>query len=150
MTIKTTLVKRGALYKGEMGFFADDEMAGEDVALVKSGGLVMCDFYSPKTLEAQRYLWGLVYKTFQNTDYWLNKDKAMDWFKVRVGFTKPGRDPDTGEWVQDRPDSLTRISEEELRRLTELIINVICTEILPGISRDDLRREVEEMIGVRT
>jgi hypothetical protein len=109
--------------------------------------LVMCDFYSPKTVEAQRYLWGLVHKAQENSDFWSDRYKAMEWFKKRVGYTKPGRDPETKEWVQDRPRSLTRISEEELRILTLRVIDVIYQEILPGIAVADLRREVEEMLG---
>jgi hypothetical protein len=45
-----------------------------------------------------------------------------------------------------RPKSLTRINDEELRILTAKMTDLICREILPGMDRDRLRREIEKMI----
>lgn len=149
MTTETTLRKRRALYRGEIGLFPTHEMATEDIALFTMDNEIMATLRSERQLKALNYLWGLVHKAQQNTDYWIDRYKAMDWFKVRVGFTKPGRDPDTREWDMHRPKSLKRINDNELRLLTERIIDVICQEILPGIKREDLRREVEEMFKER-
>jgi hypothetical protein len=44
-----------------------------------------------------------------------------------------------------KPKSLTRIDNEKLRLLTDKIIDIVCSEILPGMKENDLRREIEEM-----
>lgn len=149
MTINTTLVKRRALYPGEIGLFPTCEMEAEDLALVGNMTQVLVTMRSERKIEALRYLWGLVWKAQQNTDYWIDKEKAMDWFKINAGYVKPGRDPDTREWNPLRPRSLTRISDEELRLLTERVKDLICSEVLPGMEPNELRREIEEMVHER-
>ena len=147
MTIESTLVKRRARYVGETGLFPTNPMASEDLALTGDGTEVMCSWYSPRNLKALNFLWGLVHKAQENTDYWSDRYKAMDWLKDRVGYVKPGRDPETREWVPRRPKSLKRISDQELRFLTDRIIDVICAEVMPGMKANDLKKEIEEMLS---
>ena len=45
-----------------------------------------------------------------------------------------------------RAKSLKRINEEQLRLLTEKIMDIIVQEILPGMKKNDLRKEIEEML----
>jgi hypothetical protein len=145
MTTETILVKRRAAYKGEVGLFADNEMSESDLALATMDEEVLCKWYSPRNLQAMRFLWGLVWKTWQNTDIWLDHHKAMEDFKARIHFTKMLWNPQAKK-TKPAIRSLTRINNEELRLVTERIMDVICQEIIPGIEKDDLRREVEEML----
>jgi glutamyl-tRNA reductase len=142
--IETILVKRRALYQGEVGFFASNPMAEEDLTLAKMDTEVIVRWYSPRTLQALKYLWGLVWKTWQNTSRWLDKDEAMKDLKMRARFAKFVRN-NKGE-MELRPKSLTRINEEELRLLTGKITDIICAEIIPGMQQNDLRKEIEEML----
>jgi hypothetical protein len=50
----------------------------------------------------------------------------------------------------ERVRSITRINDEQLRLLTERIADVICAEIMPGMKKNDLYQEIEEMVGVRS
>lgn len=140
------LFKKRALYKGEVGLFADNEMAEEDFRLFTIGTHVQGDLYSPQTIEKQRFLWGLVYKTWQNTDLWMDHHEAMHDLKTRVHFTRMRWD---GEKMVERTKSITRISDQQLRLLTERIADVICSEIMPGMKRNQLYHEIEEMTGVK-
>lgn len=149
MTTNTTLMKRRALYHGEVGLFPTSEMASEDLALFAMNTEIMAALSAERRIEALRRLWLFVWKAQQNSDFWIDKDKAMDWFKVQAGYVKPGRDPDTKEWNPRRPKSLKRISDEELRLLTSRVEDLIVSEVLPGIERNDLRREIEEMLNQR-
>ena len=148
MAIETSLLKRPALYKGEVGLFPTSEMASDDVALFAMNEEVMAKLRSERKIKALNFLWGLVYKSYQNTDYWLTKEKAMEWFKARARFTQIGIDPDSKKLVE-RLGSLTRINDEELRLLTARVEDIICAEILPGVKRKELRREIEEMMKDR-
>jgi hypothetical protein len=145
MNTETILVKRRAAYKGEVGLFADNEMSESDLALATMDEEVLCKWYSPRNLQAMRFLWGLVWKTWQNTDLWLDHHKAMEDLKRRIHFTKMLWNPKNKK-TEPTVRSLTRINNEELRLVTERIMDVICQDIIPGIERDDLRREVEEML----
>jgi hypothetical protein len=141
------MVKRRARYRGEVGFFPVAEMFEIDIAPVKMDAQVICKFFSPRQIEALRYLWGLVHKVADNTDRYLDKDEAMEDLKLRAGYVRVLTDED-GK-LELRPKSLTRISDEELRLLTAKITEIICNKIMPGMKRNRLRREIEEMIGDR-
>jgi hypothetical protein len=148
VTIETTLVKRPALHKGEVGFFPNNPMAEEDVSRVAMHSETMHRITSEKNLQALKFLWGLVHKVSDNCDLFLDKDDAMEKLKLRVGYSRAIYDPQT-RGLENRPRSLKGISDEQLHLLTERMLDVICTEIIPGMKQNDLRREVEEMAGLR-
>jgi len=149
VTIHTFLVKRKAKYRGEVGLFPNSEMAEEDLVPIARDQEVSVALRREKNIQALRYLWGLVHKVADNTDLFLDKDDAMEAFKVRVGYSKAIYDPHARK-IESKGRSLTRISDEQLRLLTDAITTVICTEILPGIKRKQLREEIEEMLRERT
>jgi hypothetical protein len=144
--ITVPLVKRRALHRGEIGFFPNDPMAEEDTALISLNSETMHTIKSEPRLEALRYLWGLVHKAQENSDFFLDRYKAMHWLKLKVGYSKAVWDPDEEKMIV-KPKSLTRINDEQLRLLTDRIADAICEHILPGIKQEDLRREVEEMLA---
>lgn len=149
MTTETALLKRPALYKGEVGLFPNDPMAQEDIDQFAINALLLASLSCPRTIEALRFLWGVVHKTVENTDIWLDKDAAMDDLKRRAHYTKTLYDRKTNELVA-RPKSLKHISSEQLRLLTDRIMDIICADVLPGMKKNDLRREIEEMVGVQS
>ena len=139
------MVKRRARYKGEVGFFPAGEIFEEDIVPAKMGEQVIVRFHSPRRIEALSYLWGLVHLVADNTDRYLDKDEAMHDLKLRAGYVRVLTDED-GK-LELRPKSLTRINDEDLRVLTAKIQTIVCDEILPGVKRQRLRKEIEEMIG---
>lgn len=147
MATDSILTKRRALYKGEVGLFADNEMAEADLALATMDTEVICRWYSPRTLQKMKFLWALVYKAWQNTDFWLNHHEAMEDLKERIHFTRMRWDRDEQKLVE-KPNSLTRIDDETLRLVTDRIADTICAEVMPGMKKNDLFREIEEMTGV--
>jgi hypothetical protein len=146
MTVDTFLTKRRARYFGEIGFFPDSEMAQEDAAIFALNAELMAKLWTEKHIEKLRYLWGLVHKTADNTDLFVDKDDAMEALMIRVGYSKAVYDPRTRK-IEPRRKSLTRISDEQLGLLTLKIQNVICAEILPGMTQHTLRQEIEDMIS---
>jgi hypothetical protein len=148
MTTDTFMVKRPALYKGELGFFPSTPWAEEEVARATNNTEVIVRWYAPKTLQALKYLWGLVHKVSDNSDRWLDRYEAMKDLKLRVAYAKLVFNSKTRE-VELKPKSLTRISDEQLHFLTEKITAVIIEEVLPGMNANDLRREIEDMLRDR-
>lgn len=146
MAISTTLVKRPALYVGEVGLFPSNPIAEEDIAPVVMGAEVVCDCYSPRNLEGLKFLWALVHKATENSDRWLDKDEAMKDLKLRAGFTRVLYD-NKAKKLELRPKSLKTVSNEELANLTTKIIDIICVEVIPGMEANKLRAEIEKMVA---
>jgi hypothetical protein len=144
MTVETVLTKRKALYQGELGFFPSNPVSEDDIAPFTLGGETIHVIREDRKIEALKFLWGLVHKTADNSDRWLDKDEAMKDLKMRARFAKFVRNR-KGE-MELRPKSLTRIDNEALRLLTEKIMDIICAEVLPGMKKNDLRKEIEEML----
>lgn len=147
--IETFLRKRRAHYRGEVGLFPSSEMAEEDLHIISMDSDVTATIRREKNIQLLRYLWALVHLVANNSDEFLDKDHAMEAFKVRVGYSKAIYDPHTRK-IEAKGKSLTRISDEQLRLLTEKITNVIIEEIMPGITRKQLRDEIEAMLRERT
>ena len=148
MTTESIFTKRRARYKGEMGILADDPSAEEDLQPFTEGDQIYIRYFSQKNVQALRYLWGLVHKAFRNTDRYVSKRKLMDDLLVQVDYSKLAYNSETKK-LERVPKSLAVISNEELRLATERIMDVICTELIPGMKKNDLRREIEEMVGIR-
>src|SRR5262249_382682 len=111
VTIDTTLIKRRAVYKGEVGFFPSSSMAEADIALAKMNEEVMCTFSSPRTLQQLKYLWALCTKVADNSDQFIDKDHAMHDLKIAVGHSRVLYDRKSGK-LGVRPRSLKRLSYE--------------------------------------
>src|SRR4249920_257024 len=122
MTTDTILMKRRARYQGEVGFFPDNEMSQADIAPATMNEEVIVTWYRPKTLKQQRYLWGVVYKTWENSDLWMDHHEAMEELKQRVHFTRMRWDSKEKK-LKPYVKSMKRISDSELRLLTERIID---------------------------
>jgi len=145
MTVETVLTKRKPLYPDEVGFFPSNPVSDDDIRPFTMGGETVHRITEPRNLEALRFLWALVHKTADNSDYWLDKDEAMEDLKLRARFARFVRNRD-GK-MELRPKSLTRIDNAKLRQLTDKIIDIICRDVIPGMKKNDLRKEIENMLA---
>jgi hypothetical protein len=145
VTTETTLTYRPARWKGEMGCFPDTEMASQDMQVFRAYEELLATLSSPRTLQALKFLWALVHKAADNSDIWLDKDTAMEDLKLRAGFARPVYDPKTRE-MKIKPKSLKKVSEQTLRTLTDKIADIICVEVMPGMDRNRLYKEIAEMV----
>lgn len=145
MSAETTLTYRQARWKGELGLFPDTEMAQADLGPFRPGEELLVTASSPRNLQALKFLWALVHKAADNSDEWLDKDAAMEDLKLRAKFSRRVRDRETGLF-KTVPRSLKKITEQRLRVLTDEIADIICAEVMPGMKRNVLYKQIEEMI----
>jgi len=145
VSTEVALVKRRAAFKGEVGLFAVDQVADEDLSAISMDSEVIGDLSSEKNLKALRYLWALVTITASNSDLFLDKDEAMEQLKLRARHARMVMDKKTGE-LEIRPKSLKRISDQVLQRLIRRVKYIILTEVLPGIDDAALEAQVQEMM----
>ena len=86
--IETTLVKRGALYKGEVGLYPTNEMAASDLALFPYDE-VLVRLLSEANLQQLKFIWALANKIADNSDRYLDKDEAMEDLKRILTAREP-------------------------------------------------------------
>ena len=146
MAVEIILHKRGALAKGEVGLFANNQMAADDLAIIANDSDVLARCSTPRQLAQLKYLWALATKVAECRDDILDKDDAMSLLKRRAKFVKFAVDPVTGE-MGLREKSLARLGSEDLQRLTNRMVYVTCADIVPGIEEKKLREELLAMVS---
>jgi len=143
--IETFLIKRCARFGNEVGLFAGSQMADDDLAIFALNKDLMAKLWTERRIEQLRYLWGLVHKVAENSELFLDKDDAMEGLKIAANFYKMVWDTRLQKLVP-RGNSLTRISDEQLRLLTVKIQGVIQEQVFPSMKDNELKREIEELM----
>ena len=142
MSIQFAVIKRGALHKGEIGLFAVDTWADDDLQSL-GDATAWAEISTPHNLQILRYLWAIAQKLADGGLY-IDKNVAMDDLRIRAGYYRPGR-------LRGReiavPMSLSGASYDLLRSLADKFIMIVCSELLPEMPEGQFRRSLEEMIS---
>ena len=145
MAQETTLIKRPALYKGEIGLFAPNQMAEEDLMVAPMHSEVLVGIRSEANLQLLKFIWAIAWKLAKAGRY-LDKDEGMDDLCIRAAHSKLVFDDKTKK-LELRRRSLRRQPYEVLRKLADKVVGVVLTEVLPGTKHNEFINEIEEMIG---
>lgn len=140
--IEIAAVKRKAKYAGEIGLFGADEQSDDEVKKL-GDEMVWAEITVPRNLKQIRFLWALATKLTDGGLY-EDKDECMDDLKIRARFARFGVEDGRTIIV---PRSLSRQRSDVLSRLINRIVYIVCSDLLPHIKEQDLRREIEEMVG---
>lgn len=140
-------VKRTAK-ANEVGIFFDTPVFAEDFAKVKLGTELRVELTTERQLKLLAFAWVLAGKIADNSDWFLDKQDAMDavpnGLKCLAGHADIVLDPATGG-VKVKPKSLRRLDGEEFRRLLDRMVFVTCRDIIPGMDANRLTEEIEAM-----
>ena len=143
-----TMRKRPARRVGEIGLFADNQMADEDLAkvLVDRDVTVSVTISSPQMQVDLNYCWALAGKLADACDWLTDKEEAMICLCTLAKHSRMVKNTRTGyEFAVRR--SLTEFDGEGLRRFRQRITWIVTSQLLPDIDEGALRDEVEQMIA---
>jgi len=143
-----------ALTKTLAGTLAAVDPEGEEfLARLKPGAVVRADWKRARNPARFRKFWALVKICQDNTDTTLSKEAWADYLKILAGHVETiRRRRKYHEEVIQLPKSIAfgKIGESEFSAFLDRLINAICTEVIPGLPEGDLRRELEQITGLRT
>lgn len=142
---ETTVVKRPALYKGEIGLFPPSQMAAEDLAVAPMNSEVMIGFRSERNIQQLNFLWAIPWELAHAGRY-LDKYEGMKDLCIRAAHSKLMWDTNTKQF-ELRRKSLRNLSYETMTSLIAKVVSVVLTDILPGMPRNQFIARIEEMIG---
>lgn len=125
-----------------------DEPAREYITELRHGQDVWLEVRRARNPRRHRLFWGLVQIIRDNTDLQQSPEAIADYLKLRGGhvevFKRPG-----GEVVQvPKSISFSKCSEDEFKGFIDRLLDIVRTEIIPGLPEDDLRRELEDIAGL--
>lgn len=127
------------------GLTPESDAARELLASTPIGSCVAVEWSRPRNIQFHRLYWGLVSTIAEAIGVKPNNVHCL--IKLRTGHytlisTKSGR-------VQvPRSISFAKLTEAEFKAFFNDACRFICEELLPQLKPSDLRRQIEQMVGV--
>jgi hypothetical protein len=127
---------------------ADDE-SREAARKFKVAETYRATIVKPRALVSLRRYWGLVNLVLHNTEQFESKDQLHQYLKLRARHATPIVSKTTGE-VFMVPNSIDfdTLDETQFQEVWSRVIDVVCEEILPGITEDEINLELQRYMGL--
>lgn len=117
---------------------------------IPEGTVVSTTLKRPRRPRHHRWWWALMSRVADSHPFYASPEQVCDHIKFRLG------EVDTtvlilGDQVQtlmrSKSIAFEAMGQDAFKEFCERGLDVICAEILPGIEREDLRAEIDAMIG---
>lgn len=121
------------------GLYPTGRLSADAVAKL-SGKECVCEVSRPRNLAHHRKLWALAALCADHSQF--TAEQVVDIFKLRTGLTTQSQLAD-GTIVQ-HPGSISfaKMGQDEFEEWYERVLRVVATDILPGVTREDVAREL--------
>ena len=135
---------------GEIGLFVDYPIWDEEWSSIRVGAEVVAECTVPETAKYRKFFYALVGKLADNVD-WLNGDKefAKEQLLLECRHATFHVDKLRGK-TEIRPKTTRNLSSDQWIRLLRRASHAVSAKFIPGMSDNELKREIEAMIGERT
>jgi len=134
------------------GLVAADAVAAEDLRKLKVGDTVVLEVKKARNPRHHALYWALVSKVWDNVDHKIypTKDRLHDALKFAAGIRETFINLETGEEMERvGSTAFESMDQTQFSDFYERVCDLIAVHFLPGVTKAELRSEVEEMIGVR-
>ncbi len=123
---------------------ANDE-AHESLKGVPLGSLVTCEVKRPRNIRHLRLFW-LLCSTIADS-IGAQRETISDVLKIRTGHVRVIK---TKDGMLELPASISfaKMSAPEFKQFFERCCAYICGEWLPHMKADELRKQIEQMVGI--
>lgn len=134
----------------QLGALRPVDQAGED-ALRKlgQGQLVEIEIRRPRNIKWHRLYWALVTLVWDNsdTDRYPTAEDLHAAIKIAAGLRTRIELPDGTVGFIPGSIAFHKMSEDDFAVFFDRVCTLVARHFLPGVTNEDLRREVETMIG---
>jgi hypothetical protein len=101
----------------------------------------------PRSLPRHRFYWVLLGIVAENQDRWRTAEDLHTAIKVKLGYIEDFHLIDGSLLIRPRSTNFDSMDEIEFREYLDRALEVICTEIIPGLDIRALKAEGERKIG---
>lgn len=144
--------KRVAFKHTWQGLIPVEDAAIEALSSVPINQDVLISIHQPRNIKAHRLWWalcGLVAEWSSDEGNAWTRDDVSDFFKLSLGHYRRAVDNHGKEYRFPKSISFASLPESEFRPLLSGAIEIAITHILPNVSQDTLRAEMENMLLIR-
>lgn len=143
MTTRIPMVKHfGALRSA--GPDAEDILSN-----IPNGAQVMVEIKRPRNIKHHRMWWALCQLIADNSERYKSAEDVSDMLKVGGGHCKRFEISDGRVVYVPKSISFASMDQTAFSGLWERVIAYVCSHVIRGLDESDIKREVEEICGLR-
>lgn len=132
-----------------LGVLAPVDQQGRDVmAKLKMGQQVQIEVKRARNPKQHRLYWALIGLCHSQQSTYATQEDLSDAIKIAVGHCT--QYPLLNGKVMMKPKSIAfaNLGQTAFDEFFQRVVHLVITRILPGVEEADLRRELEEMVGL--
>lgn len=126
---------------------AADPMGAEAIGSMANGEQVIATLRRARNPKHHRKLFLMLSEIVKNCDDYLDAEDLLDDIKIRIGFCRKLRRPNGTYLMRPRSISFANMAQDKFEKFYNKAVEIILTEILPGINKDDLEHRIIELLG---
>lgn len=139
------------LARKQFGTLRPIDEAGEDaLRKIKNGATIQVEIKQPRNVKFLRLYWALIGLVWDNLDHavYPTPENLSDRLKIALGVCTHFRLKDGTEGYQAGSIAFAKMNEAAFSAFYDRVADKLASEWLPGVTSEELKREVESMIGV--
>lgn len=95
-----------------------------------------------------RFFWAILKKVVDNHAEYNKPDQLLLWLKVRLGYVEEVRFHDDKVWFVAKSTNFSAMEQNEFKKFVDAALDLIISEVILGMNKQELIKEVEEMMGI--
>jgi hypothetical protein len=137
------------LARKQFGTLRPVDEAGEDaLRAIANGSLIQIEIKRPRNVQHHRKYWALVSIVAQNTERYPDAETVHEAIKIAVGLRTQIQLPDGTVGYIPGSIAFHKMDQDAFSIFYDRVCDAVAKYFLPGVNSEDLKREVESMIGV--
>ena len=97
--------------------------------------------------QQHRLFWALMQLVVENHPYYVRAEQLVEWLKIRLGYVEEVMFHDGKLLTKVSSISFGAMGQDDFRKFFALALDVITTEVIPDVSRSDIIKELNTMLG---
>jgi hypothetical protein len=124
-----------------------DADAEEMMSGIKNGVGVFVSVKEPRNYKHHQLMFVMLNKICENCLEWKDAHSLLDALKIEVGYVDRVKDLHGKIYLKPKSISFEKMDQTAFRRFYNRLVHVVCTQVIPGLDKEDLEREVNEMLA---
>jgi len=122
--------------------------AEEEMKKLKPGQAVLVEVKRARSPQQLRLWWALMGVIFEHQETYPTREAVSDAFKCWLGHCDELRLKDGRTAVKPKSIAFGNLPQAEWEQLFDAAIKLVCDRVIPGTTDADLRRHLEDMVGI--
>ena len=100
-----------------------------------------------RSARQHRLFWALMQLVVINHPYYVRAEQLVEWLKIRLGYVEEVMFHDGQMLTKVSSISFGTMGQDAFQKFFNMALDIVTTEVLAGTNREDLLRELEQMLG---